>query len=48
MRQIKIKNRTYYSLNDMINFKAFDSSLLKTDKKSYNILVFITIDTSQN
>ena len=33
-KQINIKNRTYYFFNDMINFKVFDSSLLKTEKKS--------------
>ena len=35
VKQINIKNRTYYFFNDMINIKDFDSSLLKTDKKSY-------------
>ena len=35
IKQINIKNRVYYSFNDMINIKEFDSSLLKIDKKSY-------------
>ena len=35
VKQIDIKNRTYYFYNDMINIKKFDSNLLKTDKKSY-------------
>ena len=35
IRQIDIKNRTYYFYNDMINIKKFDSNLLKIDKKSY-------------
>ena len=36
IRQIKIKNRTYYFFNDMmINIKKIDSNLLKIDKKSY-------------
>ena len=35
IKQIKIKNRTYYFFNDMINIKNFDSNLLKIDKKSY-------------
>ena len=35
IEQINIKNRTYYSFNDIINIKNFDSSLLKIDKKSY-------------
>ena len=34
-KEINIKDRTYYFLNDMINIKNFDSSLLKVDKKSY-------------
>ena len=33
VKQIKIKNRTYYFHNDMINLKNFNSSLLKIDKK---------------
>ena len=35
VKQIDIKNRTYYFYNDMINIKEFDSNLLKIDKKSY-------------
>ena len=35
IKQIDIKNWTYYSFNDMINIKVFDSSLLKIDKRSY-------------
>ena len=35
IKQINIKNWTYYSLNDMINIKVFDSRLLKIDKRSY-------------
>ena len=35
VKQIEIKNRTYYSYNGMINLKIFDSSLLKIDKKHY-------------
>ena len=35
VKQIDIKNRTYYFYNDMINIKKFDSNLLKMDKKSY-------------
>ena len=36
VKQIKIKNWTYYFYNDIINLKGFDSNLLKIDKKSYN------------
>ena len=35
IKQINIKNRTYYFFNDMINVKNFDPGLLKIDKKSY-------------
>ena len=36
VKQIDIKNRTYYFYNDMINIKKFDiSNLLKIDNKSY-------------
>ena len=50
IKQISIKNHTYYFFNDMTNIKDFDSSLLKIDKKSYkNIGItnngYITIKT---
>ena len=35
IKQVNIKNRTYYFYNDMINIKDFDARLLKIDKKSY-------------
>ena len=35
VKEINIKNRTYYFLNDMINIEVFDPNLLKIDKKSY-------------
>ena len=35
IKQINIKNRTYFFFNDMINIKDFDPSLIKIDKKSY-------------
>ena len=35
IKQIDIKNRTYYVFNDMVNIKDFDLSLLKIDKNSY-------------
>ena len=35
VKQINIKNRTYYFYNDMIILKYFDSNLLKIDKKHY-------------
>ena len=35
IKQINIKNRTYYFFNDMISIKDFDPSLIKIDRKSY-------------
>ena len=36
IRQINIKNRTYYFYNDQIKLKDSDASMLKIDKKDYN------------
>ena len=35
IKQINIKNRTFYFFNDMINMKDFDPNLLKIEKNSY-------------
>ena len=35
VKQINIKNRTYYFYNDIIDLENFDARLLKIDKKSY-------------
>ena len=35
VKQIDIKNRTYYFYNDLIDLERFKSNLLKIDKKSY-------------
>ena len=35
IKQIDIKNRTYYFYSDIIDLKNFDARLLKIDKKSY-------------
>ena len=35
IKEINIKNQTYYFFNDMINIKDFDPNLLKIDKKFY-------------
>ena len=35
VKQINIKNRTYYFYNHMINIKNFELNLLKIDRKSY-------------
>ena len=36
IKQINMKNRTYYFYNDQIDSKDFDAKLLKIDKKDYN------------
>ena len=35
VKQINIKNGTYYFYNDQINLNDFDASLLKIDEKDY-------------
>ena len=35
IKQINIKNRTYYFFDYMINIKNLDSSLIKIDKESF-------------
>ena len=47
IKEINIKNRTYHFYNDIIDIKTFDSSMLKLDKKSYNILIFTILDMLQ-
>ena len=37
-KEINIKSRTYYLLNDMVNIEDFHSNLQKIDKKSYKNL----------
>ena len=35
IKDINIKNQTYYFFNDMINIKDLDPNLMKIDSKSY-------------
>ena len=35
IKELNIKNHTYYFFNDMINIQIFRSNLLKIDKKPY-------------
>ena len=35
VKEINIKNRTYYFFDDMIDIRNFHSNLLKIDKKPY-------------
>ena len=36
IKQINIKNQTYYFYNDIINLDEFDGSKIKVDKKNFN------------
>ena len=50
VKQINIKNLTYYFCNDIIDLKHFDARLLKVDKNSYKnndicYIGYITIKT---
>ena len=47
VKQINIKNCTYYFYNKMINLKKFEPNLLKINKKSYKTLLFTTFDILQ-
>ena len=47
VKQINIKNRTYYIYSDIINSKNFDAMLLKIDKNHKKTLIFTTLDTLQ-
>ena len=41
IKEINIKNQTYYFFDDMTNIKDFDLNLLKIDKRSYkNINIY--------
>ena len=44
VRQMNIKNRTYYFYNDLINVKNVDARLLKLDKKTSMDLGIYYID----
>ena len=53
IKQINIKNRTYYIYNDQINLKYFDAKLLKIDKKDYNeteiyYIAYVTVEKVDN
>ena len=43
IKQINIKNRTYYFYNDIIDLDEFDGSKIKVDKKILMTLIFITL-----
>ena len=41
LKQINIKNRTYYFYNDIIDLDEFDGSKIKVGKKALMALIFI-------
>ena len=47
VKQIDIKNRTYYFFNDMINIKHFDPMVLEIDKIHTKIMIFTILDIIQ-
>ena len=47
VKQINIKNRTYYFYSDIIDLKNFDAMLLKLIKNHTKTLVFTTLDILQ-
>ena len=47
IKEINIKDRTYYFYNDIIDLKTFDSNNSKVDKKRTRILIFTILDMLQ-
>ena len=45
IKQINIKNRTFYFHNDINDLKSLELNLLKIDKRSYKNII-TTLDTS--
>ena len=39
VKEIKVKNRTYYSFDDMIIIKNLDPNKIKIDGKSYGVIL---------
>ena len=44
IKQINLKNRTYYFYNDIINLDEFDGSKVKVDKKKFNDIDIYYLD----
>ena len=44
VKELNIKNRTYYYFDDMIDIRNFESNLLKIDKKSHRDFDIYYID----
>ena len=47
IKEINIKNRTFYFFDDIIKIQDFNANLLKIDRKPYKPLTFITWDMSE-
>ena len=43
IKQINIKNRTYYFYNDILELDEFDGSKIKVHKKKLMTLIFIIL-----
>ena len=41
VKDIDIKNSTYYFFNDIINLKIFDANNIKIDETSYKNILFL-------
>ena len=41
IKQINIKNRTYYFYHDIINLDEFDGSKKKADRKNFNDIDYL-------
>ena len=44
VKNINIKNLTYYFFDDIINVKDFDQRNIKIDERSYKIFLFTIMD----
>ena len=44
IKQINIKNWTYYFYNDIINLDEFDGSKIKVDRKKFNDIDIYYLD----
>ena len=43
IKQVNIKNRTYYIYNDVINLDEFDGSKINVHQKNFMTLIFIIL-----
>ena len=48
VKDIDIKNRTYYFFNDTINIKNFDLDKIKIDEKAYKTILIYYMDMWQS